>query len=47
MTYTVADGVAHIRLTRPEGANAMNSDFAVDLREVMIAASFDDAVKAV
>ena len=47
MTYTVADGVAHIRLTRPEGANAMNSDFAVDLREVMIAASFDEAVKAV
>ena len=47
MTYTVADGVAHIRLTRPEGANAMNSDFAADLREVMISASFDDGVKAV
>jgi 2-(1,2-epoxy-1,2-dihydrophenyl)acetyl-CoA isomerase len=47
MTYQVEAGVAHIRLTRPDGANAMNSDFACDLREVMIAASFDDAVKAI
>jgi 2-(1,2-epoxy-1,2-dihydrophenyl)acetyl-CoA isomerase len=47
MTYSVADGVAHVRFTRPEGANAMNNDFARDLREVMIAISFDDAVKAV
>jgi 2-(1,2-epoxy-1,2-dihydrophenyl)acetyl-CoA isomerase len=47
MTYRVDSGVAHIRFTRPEGANAMNSEFATDLREVMIAASFDDAVKAV
>jgi 2-(1,2-epoxy-1,2-dihydrophenyl)acetyl-CoA isomerase len=47
MTYVVADGVAHIRLTRPEGANAMNSDFARDLRTAMIAASFDETVAAV
>jgi len=47
MTYGVEAGVAHIRLTRPDGANAMNSEFASDLREVMLAASFDDQVKAV
>lgn len=47
MTYRTEAGVAHVRLTRPEGANAMNSDFATDLRQVMIAADFDDAVKAV
>lgn len=47
MTYSVVDGVAHLRFTRPEGANAMNSEFARDLREAMIAISFDDEVKAV
>lgn len=45
--YEVRDGVAHIRLARPEGANALNQDLARDLRTVMLAIEFDDAVKAV
>ena len=28
MTYEVRDGVAHVRFTRPEGANAVNPTFA-------------------
>jgi 2-(1,2-epoxy-1,2-dihydrophenyl)acetyl-CoA isomerase len=47
MTYDVRDGVAHVRLDRPEGANAVNPAFAADLRAVMIAIEFDDDVKAV
>jgi 2-(1,2-epoxy-1,2-dihydrophenyl)acetyl-CoA isomerase len=47
MTYSISDGVAALRFTRPEGANAMNAEFARDLREAMIAISFDDTVKAV
>ena len=46
MTYEVTDGVAHIRLTRPEAANAMNADFSRDLREVMIAIEHDDDVRS-
>ncbi len=45
--YEVRDGVAHVRLARPEGANALNQDLARDLRAVMLAIEFDDAVKAV
>jgi 2-(1,2-epoxy-1,2-dihydrophenyl)acetyl-CoA isomerase len=47
MTYEVSDGVAHVRFTRPEGANAVNPSFSADLRSVMVAIEFDDAVKAV
>lgn len=47
MTYEVHDGVAHVRFTRPEAANAANSAFAADLRAVTLAVEFDDAVKAV
>jgi len=47
MTYEVRDGVAHVRFTRPEGANAVNPAFSADLRAVMIAIEFDAAVKAV
>ncbi len=47
MTYEVRDRVAHVRFTRPEGANAVNPDFSADLRAVMVAIEFDDAVKAV
>jgi len=46
MSYMVASGVAHVRFTRPEGANAMNSEFARDLREVLIDIDHDDAVRA-
>ena len=47
MTYEVRDGVAHVRFTRPEGANAVNPAFSADLRAVMVAIEFDAAVKAV
>lgn len=47
MTYEVRDGVAHLRFTRPEGANAVNPAFASDLRAVMVAIEFDDAVTSV
>ena len=47
MTYEVRDRVAHVRFTRPEGANAVNPAFSADLRAVMVAIEFDDAVKAV
>lgn len=45
--YEVRDGVAHVRLNRPGGANALNPALSRDLREVMLAIQFDDAVKAV
>lgn len=47
MTYDVRDRVAHLRFTRPEGANAVNPAFSADLRAVMVAIEFDDAVRAV
>jgi 2-(1,2-epoxy-1,2-dihydrophenyl)acetyl-CoA isomerase len=47
ITYERADGVGHLRLNRPDGANAVSEAFARDLREVMIEIEFDDAVRAV
>ena len=47
MTYEVRDHVAHVRFTRPEGANAVNPAFSADLRAVMVAIEFDDDVRAV
>jgi 2-(1,2-epoxy-1,2-dihydrophenyl)acetyl-CoA isomerase len=47
ITYHAADGVGHLRLNRPQGANAVSEAFARDLREVMIEIEFDDAVRAV
>jgi 2-(1,2-epoxy-1,2-dihydrophenyl)acetyl-CoA isomerase len=47
MTYEVRDHVAHVRFTRPEGANAVNPAFSADLRSVMVAIEFDDEVRAV
>lgn len=46
ITYDVRDGVAHVRFTRPEGANAVSPAFSRDLRNVMLAIEFDDSVKA-
>ena len=40
MTYEVRDRVAHVRFTRPEGANAVNPAFSADLRAVMVAIEF-------
>jgi 2-(1,2-epoxy-1,2-dihydrophenyl)acetyl-CoA isomerase len=47
ITYRVADGVAHLRLNRPEAANAVNPAFAADLRAAMVAIEFDPNVRAV
>ncbi len=46
INYRVEAGVAHIRFDRPEGANAVNPVFARELREVVLAVEFDDAVRA-
>lgn len=47
ISYDVADRVAHVRLIRPEGANAVNMAFAQDLRNVMREIALDDGVRAV
>jgi 2-(1,2-epoxy-1,2-dihydrophenyl)acetyl-CoA isomerase len=47
LSYDVADGVAHLRFTRPEGANAVNPTFSRELRKVMLAIEFDRSVRAV
>ncbi len=47
ITYRAADGVGHVRLNRPDGANAVSEAFARELREVMIEIEFDDDVRAV
>lgn len=47
MRYEVRAGVAHVRLIRPEAANAINPAFARELRAVAVAIEFDDQVKAV
>jgi len=45
--YEARDGVAHVRLARPEGANAVNPALSKDLRAVMLEIEWDDAVRAV
>ncbi|MEL6982305.1 MAG: enoyl-CoA hydratase/isomerase family protein, partial [Actinomycetota bacterium] len=47
IAYEARDGVGHIRLARPEGANAVNPTLSKDLRDVMLEIEHDDAVKAV
>lgn len=47
LTYEVRAGVAHVRLARPEGANAVNPAFSREFRAVMLAIEFDEDVKAV
>lgn len=44
---TSTDGVGHLRLDRPDGANAVCEAFAAELRDVMIDIEFDDNVRAV
>ena len=44
---TVADGVAHLELNRPESFNALNIPLAEALEEALQAASDDDSVKVV
>jgi len=47
ISYEVRNGVAHVRFTEPDRANAVNPQFSRDLRDVMIEIEFDPAVKAV
>lgn len=44
---TVADGIGHIELTRPEASNTVDMALATGLREAVAAAASDDAVRAV
>jgi 2-(1,2-epoxy-1,2-dihydrophenyl)acetyl-CoA isomerase len=43
----VSDGVGHVLLDRPDGANAVNPTLARELRDVVLEIAFDDAVRAV
>jgi enoyl-CoA hydratase/carnithine racemase len=45
--YTVADGVATITFNRPEVLNALTLDIYAQLRDLMEALRYDDAVKVV
>ena len=45
--YTAADGVACIRLNRPERLNAINGGLVADLRAAVIAANDDSLVRVI
>lgn len=45
--YAVTDGIAHIRLNRPEASNTIDMALATGLREAAEAARDDDAVRVV
>jgi len=45
--YTAADGIARITLNRPERLNAINRGLISDLREAVIAANEDSAVRVI
>lgn len=47
LSFDVRDGVGHLRFTPPKGVTVVNPAFARELRDVMVAIEFDDAVKAV
>lgn len=47
ISFEASDGVGHLRLNRPEGANAVSTEFSRELREVMIEIEFNDDVRAV
>lgn len=47
VTYTVADGIAHIELNRPEAANTIDMTLAVELGEAVARAGADESVGAV
>ncbi|KRE38914.1 enoyl-CoA hydratase [Janibacter sp. Soil728] len=44
---TVADGIGHIQLNRPEASNTVDMALATGLREAVTAAAADDSVRAV
>ena len=43
--YAAADGIAHITLNRPDRLNAINRGLISDLREAVVAANDDGAVR--
>lgn len=45
--YRVADGVAHVTLSRPDRANALNAVMLAEINHAMDLAEADDAVRAV
>ena len=45
--YDSADGVGHLHLNRPGGANAVSEAFSRDMRNVMLEIEFDPSVRAV
>lgn len=47
VTWAVEDGVGTITLNRPETLNAWNTQFGLDLREVVTKEAQDDSVRAV
>lgn len=47
VTYTVTDGVATITLNRPDAMNALDTPTKVLLRDSVLAAAADDAVRVV
>lgn len=47
VTLDVTDGVAHVRLNRPEAANTLHLPLATALREAVERAGADEAVRAV
>lgn len=47
VSYSVADGIAHLELNRPEAANTIDMALAVALGEAAERAAQDDAVRAV
>ena len=47
MEYSIADSVAHLRFTRPEGANAVNPAFCRDLKLAVQEISENNSAEAV
>lgn len=47
ISFEASDGVGRLRLTRPDGANAVCEQFADEFKRVMIEIAFDDSIRAV
>ena len=46
VTWNVEDGVGQITLNRPDTLNAWNTQFGLDLRDVVTKEAQDDSVRA-
>lgn len=47
ISFEASDGVGHLRLARPEGANAVSTEFSRELLDVMIEIEFNPDVRVV